>query len=109
MPETVERCPPTPFGELEVMQALSVIDKALKTVALRDRLIEGLSKILPGGLKREVTYRAELEDVGLFRSKLAAEGGLARHRQLLRAVSGQVPRRGGVGSVDGDATAGLHN
>ena len=75
MPETVERCPPAPFGELEVMQALSVIDKALKTVALRDRLIEGLSKILPGGLKREVTYRAELEDVGLFRSKLAAEGG----------------------------------
>jgi len=66
--------PRAPFGELEVMQALSVIDKALKTKALRDRVIEGLSKILPGGLKREVTYRAEREDVELFRSKLAAEG-----------------------------------
>jgi len=75
MPDTVERClPEPPVSELEVMQALSVIAKALRTKALRDIVIDELSKLLPGGLRREVAYRVEREDVELFRAKLAAEG-----------------------------------
>ena len=75
MPDTVERClPEPPVGELDVMQAISVIAKALRTKALRDRVIEELSRLLPGGLRREVAYRVERDDVELFKSKLAAEG-----------------------------------
>jgi integrase len=75
MPDTVERClPEPPVGELDVMQALNVIAKALRTKALRDLVIDELSKLLPGGLKREVAYRVERDDVELFKSKLAAEG-----------------------------------
>jgi integrase len=75
MPDTVERClPEPPVNELDLMQALGVIAKALKTKALRDVVIDELSKLLPGGLKREVAYRVEREDVELFKAKLAAEG-----------------------------------
>jgi integrase len=75
MPDTVERClPEPPVSELDVMQAISVIAKALRTKALRDIVIDELSKILPGGLKREIAYRVEREDVELFKAKLAAEG-----------------------------------
>ena len=75
MPDAVERClPEPPVGELDVMQALGVIAKALRTKALRDIVIDELSKLLPGGLKREVAYRVERDDVELFRAKLAAEG-----------------------------------
>jgi integrase len=75
MPDTVERClPEPPVSELEVMQAISVIAKALRTKALRDVVIEELSKLLPGGLRREIAYRVEREDVELFKAKLAAEG-----------------------------------
>ncbi|AKT34291.1 Uncharacterized protein conserved in archaea [Pyrobaculum sp. WP30] len=75
MPDTVERClPEPPIGELDVMQAISVIAKALRTKALRDRVIEELSKLLPGGLRREIAYRVERDDIELFRAKLAAEG-----------------------------------
>ncbi len=75
MPDTVERClPEPPVGELDVMQALSVIAKALRTKALRDKVIDELAKLLPGGLRREIAYRVEREDVELFRAKLAAEG-----------------------------------
>jgi integrase/lambda repressor-like predicted transcriptional regulator len=75
MPDTVERClPEPPVSELDVMQAISVIAKALRTKALRDRVIEELAKLLPGGLKREIAYRVEREDVELFKAKLAAEG-----------------------------------
>jgi integrase len=75
MPDTVERClPEPPVGELDVMQALAVIAKALRTKALRDRVIEELSRLLPGGLRREIAYRVERDDVELFRAKLAAEG-----------------------------------
>ena len=75
MPDTVERClPEPPVSELDVMQAISVIAKALRTKALRDRVIDELAKLLPGGLRREVAYRVEREDVELFRAKLAAEG-----------------------------------
>jgi len=75
MSDTVERClPEPPVNELDVMQAISVIAKALRTKALRDRVIEELSRLLPGGLKREIAYRVEKDDIELFRSKLAAEG-----------------------------------
>ena len=75
MPDTVERClPEPPVSELEAMQALSVIAKALRTKALRDMVIDELSKLLPGGLKREIAYRVERDDIELFRAKLAAEG-----------------------------------
>jgi integrase len=75
MPDTVERClPEPPVSELDVMQAISVIAKALRSKALRDRVIEELAKLLPGGLKREIAYRVEREDVELFKAKLAAEG-----------------------------------
>jgi integrase/lambda repressor-like predicted transcriptional regulator len=75
MPDTVERClPEPPVNELDVMQAISVIAKALRTKALRDVVIDELSKLLPGGLRREIAYRVEREDVELFRAKLAAEG-----------------------------------
>jgi integrase len=75
MPDTVERClPEPPVNELEVMRALDVIAKALKTKALRDLVIEELAKLLPGGLKREIAYRVERDDVELFKAKLIAEG-----------------------------------
>jgi len=75
MPDTVERClPEPPVSELEVMQAISVIAKALRTKALRDVVIDELSKLLPGGLRREIAYRVERDDVELFKAKLAAEG-----------------------------------
>jgi hypothetical protein len=92
MPDTVERClPEPPVSELDVRRALDVIAKALRTKALRDMVIDELSRLLPGGLRREIAYRVERDDVELFRAKLAAEGGLARHRQLLRPVPSQVP------------------
>jgi len=75
MPDTVERClPEPPVSELDVMRCLDTVAKALRTKALRDKIIEELSRILPGGLRREVAYRVEREDVELFRAKLAAEG-----------------------------------
>ncbi len=75
MPDTVERClPEPPVGELEVRRALDVIAKALRAKALRDLVIDELSRLLPGGLKREIAYRVEREDVELFKAKLAAEG-----------------------------------
>ena len=75
MPDTLERClPEPPVNELDLMQAISVIAKALKTKALRDRVIEELSKLLPGGLRREITYRVERDDIELFKAKLIAEG-----------------------------------
>jgi len=75
MPDTVERClPEPPVGELDVMQAISVIAKALRTKALRDMVIEELAKLLPGGLKQEIACRVERDDIELFRAKLAAEG-----------------------------------
>jgi integrase len=75
MPDTVERClPEPPVNELDVMQAISVIAKALRSKALRDRVIEELSRLLPGGLRREVAYRVEREDVEMFRGRLLSEG-----------------------------------
>ncbi|MFZ8838216.1 MAG: helix-turn-helix domain-containing protein [Pyrobaculum sp.] len=75
MPDTVDRClPEPPVSELEVMQAISVIAKALRTKALRDVVIDELSKLLPGGLRREIAYRVERDDIELFKAKLAAEG-----------------------------------
>jgi len=75
MPDTAERClPEPPVSELDVMQAISVIAKALRTKALRDRVIEELSRLLPGGLRKEIAYRVERDDVELFKAKLAAEG-----------------------------------
>ena len=75
MPDAVERClPEPPVSELEVKRALDVIAKALRAKALRDLVIDELAKLLPGGLKREIAYRVERDDVELFRAKLAAEG-----------------------------------
>jgi integrase/lambda repressor-like predicted transcriptional regulator len=75
MPDAVERCLPEPLvNELEVRRALDIIAKALRTKALRDVVIDELAKLLPGGLKREVAYRVERDDIELFRAKLAAEG-----------------------------------
>ena len=75
MPNAVEQClPEPPISDLDIMQALSVIAKALKSKKHRDYVIEELSKLLPGGLRREVAYRVEREDVELFKAKLAAEG-----------------------------------
>ncbi len=75
MPDTVERClPEPPVSELDVMRCLDTVARALRTKALRDKIIEELSRILPGGLKREIAYRVEREDVELFKAKLAAEG-----------------------------------
>ncbi len=75
MPDTVERClPEPPVSEIEVRRALDIIARALRTKALRDLVIDELSKLLPGGLKREIAYRVEREDVELFKAKLAAEG-----------------------------------
>ena len=75
MPDAMERClPEPPVGELDVRRALDVIAKALRTKALRDLVIDELAKLLPGGLKREVAYRVERDDVELFKAKLAAEG-----------------------------------
>jgi len=75
MPDAVERClPEPPVSELDVMQALAVIAKALRTKALRDRVIDELAKLLPGGLRHEVAYRVERDDIELFRAKLIAEG-----------------------------------
>jgi integrase len=71
----VERClPEPPVSELDVMQAISVIAKALRAKALRDVVIDELSRLLPGGLKHEVAYRVEKDDIELFKAKLAAEG-----------------------------------
>jgi len=75
MPDAVEKClPEPPVSELDVMQAISVIAKALRTKALRDRVIEELSRLLPGGLRREVAYRVEREDVEMFKGRLLSEG-----------------------------------
>jgi len=75
MPDTVERClPEPPVSELEVRRALDIIAKALRAKALRDMVIDELSRLLPGGLKREVAYRVEKDDIELFKAKLAAEG-----------------------------------
>jgi integrase len=75
MPDTVERClPEPPVSELEVRQALDIIARALRTKALRDMVIDELSKLLPGGLRREIAYRVERDDIELFRAKLVAEG-----------------------------------
>jgi len=75
MPDTVERClPEPPVSALEVRRALDVIAKALRTKALRDLVIDELAKLLPGGLRREIAYRVERDDVELFKAKLAAEG-----------------------------------
>ncbi len=79
MPDTVERClPEPPVNELEVMRALDIIAKTLRTKALRDMVIEEPAKLLPGGLRREIAYRVEREDVELFKAKLIAEG-VSRH------------------------------
>jgi hypothetical protein len=45
-----------------------------RTKALSDRVIEELSRLLSGGLRRETAYRVEREDVELFKAKLPAEG-----------------------------------
>jgi integrase len=75
MPDAVERClPEPPVNELEVRRALDVIAKALRTKALRDIVIDELAKLLPGGLRREVAYRVERDDIELFHARLAAEG-----------------------------------
>ena len=75
MPDAVERClPEPPVSELDVRRALDVIAKALRTKALRDLVIDELAKLLPGGLKREIAYRVEREDVELLKAKLIAEG-----------------------------------
>ena len=75
MLNAVERClPEPPVSELEVRRALDIIAKALRTKALRDVVIDELSKLLPGGLKREIAYRVERDDIELFRAKLAADG-----------------------------------
>lgn len=75
MPETVERClPEPPVSEIDIMQAISVIAKALRTKKLRDMVIEELSRLLPGGLRREIAYRVEREGIELFRRRLKAEG-----------------------------------
>ncbi len=75
MPDTVERClPEPPVNELEVRLALDVIARALRAKALRDLVLDELAKLLPGGLKREIAYRVERDDIELFRAKLAAEG-----------------------------------
>ncbi len=47
---------------------------ALRTKALRDRVIDELSRLLSGGLRREIAYCVERDDVELFKAKLAAEG-----------------------------------
>jgi len=75
MPDAVEKClPEPPVNELEIVQALNIIAKALRTKALRDRVIEELSRLLPGGLRREVAYRVEREDVEMFKGRLLSEG-----------------------------------
>jgi len=75
IPDAVERClPEPPVNELDVRRALDIIAKALRTKALRDVVIDELAKLLPGGLKREIVYRVERDDIELFRAKLAAEG-----------------------------------
>jgi len=75
MPDAVERClPEPPVNELEVRRALDIIAKALRAKALRDIVIDELAKLLPGGLKREIAYRVERDDIELFKAKLAAEG-----------------------------------
>jgi integrase len=75
MPDTVERClPEPPVNELEVRRALDIIARALRTKALRDIVLDELAKLLPGGLKREVAYRVERDDIELFKAKLMAEG-----------------------------------
>jgi integrase/lambda repressor-like predicted transcriptional regulator len=75
LPDTVERClPESPVSELDVIQAISVIAKALRTRALRDVVIGELAKLLPSGLRREVAYRAERDDIEMFRGRLLSEG-----------------------------------
>ncbi|MCC6021067.1 MAG: tyrosine-type recombinase/integrase [Thermoproteaceae archaeon] len=75
MPETVERClPEPPINEIDIVQAISVIAKALRAKKYRDYVIDELSKLLPGQVRREIAYRVEREDVELFRGKLIAEG-----------------------------------
>jgi integrase/lambda repressor-like predicted transcriptional regulator len=75
MPDAVERClPEPPVNELEVRRALDIIAKALRAKALKDMVVDELSKLLPGGLRREIAYRVERDDIELFKAKLAAEG-----------------------------------
>jgi integrase len=75
MPDAVERClPEPPVSELEVRRALDIIAKALRTKALRDVVIDELSRLLPGGLRREVAYRVERDDIEMFRGRLLSEG-----------------------------------
>jgi len=75
MPEAVERClPEPPVSEFEVLQAVGVIARAMRSRALRELAVRELQKILPGGLKAEIAYRVEHEDLELFKGRLKAEG-----------------------------------
>ena len=75
MREEVERClPEPPVNEVEVARALDVIARALKARGLRDVVMDELSKLLPGGLRREVAYRVEREDLEAFKGRLLSEG-----------------------------------
>jgi len=75
MPDEVERClPEPPVSEVEVMRAINVIAKALRARGLRDMVLDELAKLLPGGLRREIAYRVEREDLEVFKGKLISEG-----------------------------------
>ncbi|MFP3192947.1 MAG: integrase, partial [Thermoproteus sp.] len=75
MPDIVERClPEPPVNEIDVIQAINIIAKALRTKKLRDLVVDELAKLLPQGIRREIAYRAEREDVETFKGMLLSEG-----------------------------------
>jgi len=75
MPEAVAKCMPQPTpSRIEVDLALSTIARALGDPVLKEYVLAQLELLLPGQVKREITYRVERSDVELFRGKLKAEG-----------------------------------
>jgi len=75
MPEAVAKCVPQPApSRIEVDLALSTIARALGDPVLREYILSQLELLLPGQVRREISYRVERSDVELFRGKLKAEG-----------------------------------
>jgi integrase/transposase-like protein len=75
VPEAVAKCIPQPApSRIEVDLALSTIARALGDPVLKDYILTQLELLLPGQVKREISYKVERSDVELFRGKLKAEG-----------------------------------
>ena len=93
MPEAVAKCLPQPApSRIEVDLALSTIARALSDPVLKEYVLAQLELLLPGQVKREISYRVERSDVEFFKGALKAEGlsdysVAARVRYLIRFLN----------------------